>query len=130
MGPLDLFAAPLRALLGVSQDAERDVVRHSPLRETRELERELTHAVASIDHAAESMERHVEVVETLATSVPALTESVNALVKELNGLLGVLAPVAAAEHEASRLGHLFGRRHAQPTVETALPPPPPPGAPG
>lgn len=144
MGPLDLLTAPLRSLLGVTEDVERDA--EFLLAESGKLEHQLDQAVASIHRAAESMERHVEVVETLATSVPALTESVNALVKELNGLLGVLAPVAAAEHEVSRLGHLFGRRHVQEPASTQTsapgapqgdPPPsarpegaPPPSAPG
>ena len=111
MGPLDLLTAPLRAVLGATEHAEREAVRESPLHQTRELERELDHAVASIHRAADSMERHVEVLDTLATAVPALTESVNSLVGELNGLLRVLAPVATAERDVSRLGHLFGRRH-------------------
>jgi len=109
MGPLDLFTAPLRSLLGVTEDVERDA--NSLLSQTDELEHQLQEAVTSIHRAAASMEHHVEVVETLAASVPALTDSVNALVKELNGLLAVLAPVAAAEREVSGLGHLFGRRH-------------------
>ena len=133
VGPLDLLTAPLRALLGATEDAEHDVVRHSPLYQTRALEHELEEAVALIQRAAESMERHVEVVETLATSVPALTESVNALVRELNGLLGVLAPVATAERDISRFGHLFGRRHVAGEPSSAqsqagIEPPPDPGS--
>jgi ABC-type transporter Mla subunit MlaD len=104
VGALDLLTAPLRAVLGATENAEHDIVK------TRELERELEHAVDSIHRAADSMERHVAVLETLATSVPALTDSVNALVRELNGLLGVLAPVAEAERDVSRFGHLFGHR--------------------
>ncbi len=111
MGPLDLLTAPLRAVLGATEHAEREVIRESPLHQTRELERELDHAVASIHRAADSMERHVEVLDTLAAALPALAESVNALVHELNGLLTVLAPVATAERDVSRLSHLFGRRH-------------------
>lgn len=118
MGLFDLMTAPLRAVLGASEQAEHDVVRHSPLYQTRELERELDHAVESIHRAADSMERHVAVLETLATSVPALTESVNALVSELNGLLGVLAPMDSAERDISRFGNLFGRRHPAQSPET------------
>jgi hypothetical protein len=88
------------------------------LREADQVEHELEDAVAAIHRAADSMERHVAVVESLATSVPALTDSVNALVKELNGLLGVLAPLAAAEHEITRVERLFGRRRrAEPPVD-------------
>ncbi len=106
-GPLDLFTAPLRSLLGV---AEQDAVRRSPLHEAAELQDRWEEAVSELHRAADSMERHVAVVETLAQSVPALTDSVNALVRELNGLLTVVAPIAGAEREVSRVEHLFGRR--------------------
>ncbi len=131
MGPLDLLTAPLRAVLGATERAEREVVHNSPLYQTRELERELDHAVASIHRAADSMERHVEVLDSLATSVPALTESVTALVGELNGLLRVLAPVATAERDVSRFGHLFGRHQAPAegsVAETPSPADPPAGS--
>jgi ABC-type transporter Mla subunit MlaD len=85
------------------------------------MQQELQEAVTAIHRAADSMERHVEVVETLATSVPALTDSVNALVKELNGLLAVVAPVAGAERDVSRVEHFFHRRR-----ESAPEPPPRP----
>ena len=106
-GPLDLLTAPLRSLLGAS---EQDVVKRSPLHEAGELEGRLDEAVSALHRAADSMERHVAVVETLAQSVPALTDSVNALVRELNGLLTVVAPIEGAEREVSRVEHFFGRR--------------------
>jgi hypothetical protein len=52
---------------------------------------------------------------------------VNALAGELNQLHAVLAPLAAAEHEISGLGHLFGRHHL--TREETAPQPPPGGSP-
>lgn len=124
MGPLDFLTAPLRSLLGSTEDMERDA--HTMLSESGELEHQLEEAVASIHRTAESMDRHVAVVETLASSVPALTDSVNALVNELHGLLEALAPVAAVERDASRLGHLFGKRHpeAAPTTSQEAPGPP------
>jgi hypothetical protein len=56
------------------------------------------------------MEHHVTVLESLSNAVPPLTDSVNALVKELSGLQAVLAPLAAAEHDVTRVERLFGRR--------------------
>lgn len=80
--------------------------------------------MAAIHRAADSMERHVAVVESLASSVPALTNSVNSLVNELNGLLAVLAPLAAAEHEVTRVERLFGRRRrAEAPVAPPVEPP-------
>lgn len=114
MGALDLLTAPLRALLGSTEDMERDA--HTLLGESGELERQLEEAVASIHRTCETMERHVEVVETLASAVPSLTESVQALVREVNGLNAVLAPVARTEADVSRLGHLFGRHQATPST--------------
>jgi methyl-accepting chemotaxis protein len=90
---------------------ERDA--SSLLSESGELERQLQEAVASIHRASESMEHHVAVVETLAATVPKLADSVNALVDEMHALNASLRPVASAERDLSRLGHLFGgRRHA------------------
>ena len=122
MGPLDLFTAPLRSLLGVTEDMERDA--RSLLSESGELERQLEEAVASIHRAAESMEHHVEVVETLATTVPKLADSVSALVEEMHTLNSTLKPVATAERDLSRLGHLFGHRHAAGGTSTAETRPP------
>ena|SRR5947209_4403635 len=126
MGPLDLLTAPLRSLLGTTEDMERDA--QTLLTESGELERQLGEAVASIHRAAESMEHHVAVVETLAATVPKLAESVNALVEEMHALNSTLKPVASAERDLSKLGHLFGRRHAEAatsTAETQVPPEPP-----
>jgi hypothetical protein len=107
MGLLDALTGPLRSVLGVAED---EVVQHSPLHETEELEQELKGAVTAIHRAADSMEQHVAVVETLAASVPALTSSVNSLVAELNSLLKVIAPVAAVEKDVERVEGFFRRR--------------------
>lgn len=101
MGPLDLLTAPLRSLLGSTEDMERDA--HTLLSESGELERQLEEAVNSIHHAAESMEHHVAVVETLAATVPLLAESVKALVAEMHALNSTLKPVASAERDLSKL---------------------------
>lgn len=128
MGPLDLLTAPLRSLLGTTEDMEHDA--HTLLSESGELEQQLKEAVASIHRTAESMDHHVEVVETLAATVPKLTESVTALVQEMHALNTTLRPVESAEHEVSRLGHLFGRRHEAPTSSEASEAGSPPQAPG
>lgn len=130
MGPLDLLTAPLRSLLGTTEDMESDA--HTLLSESGELERQLEEAVASIHRAAESMDHHVAVVETLAATVPKLAESVNALVEEMHALNTTLKPVGSAERDLSKLGHLFGRRHAGGATSTAeaQAPTEPPAEPG
>jgi hypothetical protein len=113
VGPLDLLTRPLRSLLGGAEQVESDVVRHSPLAETRELEVKLAESVAALHRAADSMERHVAVVETLASSLPPLTESVTRLTDQLGELLSLTAPLAAAEREVSRIERLFGGRRRE-----------------
>jgi hypothetical protein len=108
--PLGLITGPLRSVLGLAQRAETDVERHTPLHEALELEDKLEQTIVAVHRSADAMERHVVVVETLAESVPALTEAVTRLTNELNGLLGVIAPIASAEREVSRIEHLLGRR--------------------
>ena len=94
--PLDLLAAPLRSLLGIAEHAEDDVAEHSPLGETRDLERKLDDAVSAVHRAADSIERHVAVLETLASSLPPLTQSVTQLTDQLGELLRLTAPLQAA----------------------------------
>lgn len=120
MGPLDLLTRPLRSLLGEAEHAEADVEHHSPLGEVRELESKVDEAMSALHRAADSMERHVAVVEALASTLAPLTTSVIRLTDQLNDLLAVVAPLASAEREVSRVEHLFGRRRR------AEPPPPPP----
>jgi hypothetical protein len=123
MGLLDVAFGPLRRALGT---AEREVVVHSPMHETREVERKLLEGIEAVHRATDSIERHVEVIETLATSLPPLTASVTRLTDQLNALMELTAPLAAAEHEVSRIEHLFGRhRHER----DAPPPPEPPSRP-
>jgi ABC-type transporter Mla subunit MlaD len=104
--PFALITRPLRALLG---EAEHDVVTHSPLGETRNLEARLEEAVAAAHRAAESLERHVEVIDALAGSLPPLTESVTRLTDQLNQVLKITAPLAAAERDVSQLEGLLHR---------------------
>ena len=69
-------------------------------------------AVNAIGDATASIEHHVEVIETLATSVDPLRASVDRLTDTMQELVAMLAPLAAVEHDAHRVGHLFGRhRH-------------------
>jgi len=58
----------------------------------------------------DSLDRHVEVLEGLAGSLPALTDAVARLSEQLTELIGLAAPLEAAERELSGLGHLFHRR--------------------
>jgi hypothetical protein len=110
MGAFDLVTGPVRWVLGTSEQAEAEVVQHSPIVETRALERELHDAIEAMHRACDSLERHVTVVEGLTDSLPALTESVTRLTDQLGVLLSVTAPMAGAEREFSRIERLFGRR--------------------
>src|SRR5205085_1643665 len=92
MGVFDLVTGPLRWALGASEQAERDVVRHSPVVETRALERELHDAIEATHRACDSLERHVTAVEGLTDSLPALTQSVTHLTDQLAVLLTVTEP--------------------------------------
>ena len=90
----------------------------------------------------QQIEAHVEVIDTLVSSLvpltaavtrltdemaslPALTESVASLTAKLDVVADVLAPLAHAEQDAARVGHLFGRRRQ---VAPAPPAPPAPVA--
>jgi hypothetical protein len=123
MAPLDFLASPLRSLLGVAEHAESDVSSHAPMHETRELERQLSEAVAAVHRSSDSLERHVAVLETLADSLAPLTESVTRLTDQLSPLLKIAAPLGSAEREVSRVEHFFGRRRRSPQA------PAEPGAP-
>jgi hypothetical protein len=63
------------------------------------------------------------VIETLATSVGPVTDSVDRLNATMRDLVAVLAPIAGAEHEVQRAGHLLRfRRHDAPAEPGAEPP--------
>jgi hypothetical protein len=119
MGAFDVVTGPLRWALGASEDVEKEVIRHSPVVETRALERELHDAIQAMHRACDSLERHVTVVEGLTDSLPALTESVTRLTDQLGALLTVTAPVTAVEKELSRMERIFGRRRG---AEQRIPP--------
>jgi hypothetical protein len=122
MGLLDIVTGPLRSVLGVARRAETEVVRRSPLYETREVEERLDDAVKAIHRAADSMEKHVSVVDDLASSLPPLTESVTRLTSQLTELLQITVPLAAAERDISRVERFFRRR---PPGEVGAPVEPP-----
>jgi cell shape-determining protein MreC len=123
LGPLDFLVGPLRSLVRVAGQAEREMEHHSPITETRHLEARLEEAVAAVHRAADSMERHVAVVGSLTSSLPALTESVRHLSAQLNELMDLAAPLESAERDVSRLRRLFGRRRppTAPSVSTPAP---------
>jgi chromosome segregation ATPase len=108
MALIDVALAPLRAMLG---SAEREAESVLPVRDLEEIESRVLETAESIKAATESIESHVAVVETLATSVTPLTDAVVELTRQLAQLNTVLAPLAGAERDVSRIEHLFGRRH-------------------
>jgi hypothetical protein len=128
---LDFLTAPLRSLLGLSEQAEREVVQHSPLHETRELEAKLAEAVAAVHRSCDSMERHIAVLETLADSLAPLTASVTRLTDELAPLVQLAAPIGQAGREVGRVEHFFSRHrhHEEAPPEPGGPPAPQPGGP-
>jgi hypothetical protein len=139
--PFDLIGGTVRSVLGVPEHAEAEMARATPLRETAALEAKLDEAVTAVDEAAASLERHIEVLAALSDSLPPLTESVTQLTEQLRRVMEMTAPLAAAEHEVSRLDRLLRRRGAPaaPGQESGTPGPaapgqksetPGPGAPG
>lgn len=115
---LDWARAALRSAIGAAEsvevDVEADVTSYSPTM----VEGKMDEAIAAVHRAAQAAERQIEVLDGLAQSLIPLTESVTRLTDQLNGLLELMAPIAAAEHEASRVSGLFHRHR----------PPPGPGA--
>ena len=117
---LDFFIRPIRSVLG---GAERDVA--ESLHETRDIEANMLGAVRAIENATDSIEKHVEVIETLATSVDPLRASVDRLTDTMQELVGMMAPMATAEHGMHRVERFFGRHHHdEPLTEDAQPEPP------
>ena len=103
---LEFVIRPIRSVLGVT---EHDVV--DAVHEARDIEENMLDAVHAIENATTSIEHHVEVIETLATSVDPLRASVDRLTDTMQELVAMLAPMAAAEHEAHRIGRFFSRHH-------------------
>jgi hypothetical protein len=104
----DFVTRSVRSLLGFT---ERDIV--DTVHETRDLEENMLNAVEAIENATASIERHVEVIETLATSVDPLRASVDRLTDTMQDLVALLAPMAATEREAQRVGRFLGHHHHQ-----------------
>lgn len=113
MSPFDPLARILRAVLGEGERAAGDALARSPLHEAAAAEHEVAALAEALHRAADTAERHIDSLDSLAAAVPALTDSVNLLTEQLQGLLHVLAPVAGAERDISRLEHLFHRRHKE-----------------
>ncbi len=103
---LEFVIRPIRSVLGVT---EQDVV--DAVHEARDIEENMLDAVHAIENATTSIEHHVEVIETLATSVDPLRASVDRLTDTMQELVAMLAPMAAAEREAHRVGRFFSRHH-------------------
>ena len=125
-GPLDLLTKPLRVLLGEAEHAGHEAAEHSPLPNTHELEQRLGEAISAAHRTAESVEQHVKVIESLADTLPPLTQSVTQLSDQIGHLLGVTAPLAAAERDVSKVEGFLHRRQHQ---EEVTPPETPAGGP-
>jgi hypothetical protein len=121
MAPWDIFTAPLRSLLGVAEQSEQQVVSHSPLHETRELEARLSDAVTAVHRSADTLEQHIAVIERLADSLAPLTESVTRLTDQLQPLLEIARPLGEAEREVGRVEHFLGRRRHHDVPEAGAP---------
>jgi hypothetical protein len=128
---LDSLRGAIRSAIGAAEHVETDVKRaesgverHNPLGLERQLDAKLDETLAALHRACGAAERHVEVLEGVAESLVPLTAAVEKLTVELNLLLGVLAPVAAAERDVSRIEGLFHRhrRHEDPEGESDPPP--------
>ena len=102
----EFVIGPIRSVLGVT---EQEIV--ESVHDARDIEANMLDAVQAIENATNSIEHHVEVIETLATSVDPLRASVDRLTDTMQELVAVLHPMAAAEHEAHRIGRFFGRHH-------------------
>ena len=94
----------LRLLDGAEHDVEHEVEHVAPVEER------LHEAISALHRTADSLDRHVEVLEGLAATLPALTDAVARLSVQLTELIGLAAPLEAAEREVSAIGHLFHRR--------------------
>ena len=106
---LDNVRSAVRSLLGVAEGAERELDRHSPIEESRQLEDKLHEGVEALERAADSLEQHIAIAEKLAASLPPLTESVTLLTEQLSQLLEVTRPLEIAERDVSRLRGVFRR---------------------
>lgn len=125
MSILSPFTGLLRSGLGIAQHEGTDAAVHSPLRTAVTLEEKFDHLTHALQHAAETADRQVQVGGAVARSVPALTEQVTALGaqvsalndraeglnRQLDELVKLLAPVADAERDVTRVGRIFRRRH-------------------
>ena len=127
MSILSPLTGMLRSALGVAEHEGTEALAHSPLHMTAEAEQDLDRLAHALHSAAESADRQVEVIDGLAQSLPALTAHVTqltvqvdamnehaaGLTRQLEDLSTLLAPLADAEQEVSRIERLFrrGRRH-------------------
>jgi ABC-type transporter Mla subunit MlaD len=119
---LSPFTDLLRSALGVAEQEQGDLLAHSPAARAEEKLDRLGHVLQG---AAQSAERQVELLDGVARALPALTEEVSALTAQVNAmneqavsltrqleeLIALLAPLADAERDVSRIERLFRRRH-------------------
>jgi methyl-accepting chemotaxis protein len=129
MGLIDAATAPLRYVLS---GAEHEA---SAVQDLEDIQIHVLAAVEAIKDATDQVEAHVEVIETLANSLapltaavtrltaqmqslPALVESVDALTEKLDVVVETLSPIAHAEQDVTKVGHLFSRRKLTPPADS------------
>jgi hypothetical protein len=103
---LEFVKGAVRSTIGAAEHVEDDVESHSPAA----IEAKLDEMIAVLHRTCESAQRHVEVAEGIASTLVPLTDSVTKLTEQIILLLQVMAPLASAEHDLSRVEGLF-RRH-------------------
>lgn len=115
--------AELRKLLGVVEQETEDVL---PVKDIEEIQTRVLDSVEAIRDATEQIEAHAAQLESLVNTLPVLTAAVQDLTKELGVIAEVLAPIASAERDVSKLSHLLGRHRREEPAPNAVPSPGPP----
>jgi hypothetical protein len=114
MGLLDPLFSAARTVLGAAETAAT----HTPLQDARMAEHGIEELIHAMHRVADSTEKHVELLDGLAQTIGPMGDKVTVLSGQVDELMAVLAPLAAAEKDISRVEHLFGRhRHREPPAE-------------
>jgi hypothetical protein len=122
-GVINGTLAELRKLLGVVEEETEDVL---PVKDIEEIQTHVLSSVDAIRDATDQIEAHAATLEKLIDTLPALTASVQEMTKQLGLVAEVLAPVAGAEREMSRLGHLLSRHRREDPAPNSVPSSEPP----
>lgn len=115
--------AQLRKLLGVVEQETEDVL---PVKDIEEIQTRVLDSVEAIKDATEQIEAHAAQLEALVDTLPVLATAVQELTRELGVIAEVLAPLANAERDVSKLSQLLGRHRREEPAQNAVPSPGPP----